>query len=461
MGPERKTLFFRLVATQIACGLILLLMLGGLQVWQALRPQAGGFDRDLQFHARVVAATLDEPDLVTRFPREDVVNVESLLDEAHGFDGRRIGFQVLGRSAGLLHRSSHAPPHAFPTPAAGFGTMEIAQEAWRVLVSPVAGTDVVVVVGERTHDRWRRGIAVALGGAGPLLMAIPVVLLGGWLASRFAVRPLRQVVADISGRPAGDTRPISPARGVAEIEPLVGELNRLLQRIQQAREAERSFFADAAHELKTPLAVVATQAHLLATSATPAERQAALADIERTLGRTSRLVHQLLALAAADSRLDAPAAQQVDLVELLAERLAALSPRADEAGIELALDAPATLALNAHRDSFVSLVDNLLDNALRYNRRGGKVEVVLAATPCGCELRVADTGTGIPPGERARVFERFYRAAGTAAPGSGLGLAIVQAVATRHGGAVRVEAREDGRPGSVFVVSIGAPPAGA
>lgn len=452
--PKSRTLFFRLMVAQAACGIILLIMLACVQFWQALRPVDGGFDRYMRFHARVVAATLDEPDLASAFPHADVANVEQLLDEANGFDGRRVGVQVLGMHGELLHRSSHAPAIAFGMRPAGFHEIEVRQERWRVLVSPVEEAGVTLVVGERTSDRLARGGRAALGIAGPLLFTLPVVFLGGWLASRFAVRPLRQVVASISTRPTGDRMPIAPGRSVAEIEPLIEELNRLLERIQLAREMERDFFADAAHELKTPLAVVAMQAHLLATSPTQADRSLALADLERTLQRTSHLVNQLLALAAADNRMGMQSLEPVDLAELLAERLAAMAMLADENEVELALHAPDVFMIVANRESLVSLVDNLFDNALRYNRPGGKVEVSLELTSAGCELRVADTGIGIPPTERTRVFDRFYRVAGITAPGSGLGLSIVQATVERLHGTALIEGRTDGRPGTVFVVRL-------
>lgn len=452
MPIERGTLFLRLVATQVACGMALLLALGGVRVWETLRPEVGRLDQDLRFHARVASAPLDEPDTLAAFPTADLRNVEDLLEEAAGFDGRRIAFQALDPEGRLLHRSAHAPTSPWPVLPPGFHDLEVAGVPWRVFVMVADVSDLLVVAGERVDDRTSRTRSIAADVGGPLVLILPALLVGGWFASRYAMRPLRQVVARLASRPAGDTTPVPAVRGIAELAPLVHELNTLLARMHDARLVERHFFADAAHELKTPLAVVATQAHLLATAASDPDRVTALADLEQALQRASHLVSQLLSLAAAESRAGSDPAD-VDLADLLAERLAVLSPLADARRVELSLDAPSPVVVSAAPDDLVSLFDNLIDNAIRYNRPGGLVDATLARTGDTVTVTITDTGPGIPPADRARVFERFYRGPGVTAAGSGLGLPIVRAVAGRLGGVVRLGERTDA-PGGLIVTVV-------
>ena len=155
MAIDRGTLFLRLVATQVACGLALLLALAGVRVWDTLRPEVGRLDQDLRFHARVVSAPLDEPDTLAAFPTADLLNVEDLLDEAAGFDGRRIAFQALGPEGRLLHRSAHAPASAWPPLPPGFHDIEVAGVPWRVFVMVADVSHLLVLAGERDEDRAR------------------------------------------------------------------------------------------------------------------------------------------------------------------------------------------------------------------------------------------------------------------------------------------------------------------
>jgi two-component system, OmpR family, sensor histidine kinase QseC len=210
---------------------------------------------------------------------------------------------------------------------------------------------------------------------------------------------------------------------------------------------------DAAHELRTPMAVIAAQAHVLNAAETPGERAHAAAAMEGALARASHLSSQLLALAALDERRGRVQPQAVDLAELVQQTLAQATATAEARGLALSLDAPEHLSARLDLGAFQSVLQNLVDNALNYVPRGGRVEVLLAAEGAGWRLRVADDGPGIPPEEQPHVFERFVRGREAQAEGTGLGLAIVRQAVQRLGGSVALQRGLGGR-GAAFEVRV-------
>ncbi|MFH7042526.1 sensor histidine kinase [Paucibacter sp. JuS9] len=262
-----------------------------------------------------------------------------------------------------------------------------------------------------------------------------------WLSVRWGLMPLRQLAQRIAQRRAGDLTPLMVDRSYAETAPVVSSLNALLQRESQRLDAERNFLADAAHELRTPLAAVSAQAHLLLQEPEPDARRDAATALRQGIERVSHLLAQLLTMARAEARDDPAkqAGQRLDLAELLRERAALLAPLARGRHIELSLQAPDELYWLGERSALHSVIDNLLDNAIRYTPPGGRVEASLRARPGGelC-LSVADDGPGIALAEQERVFERFYRVAGNSETGTGLGLAIARRMAQRLRGRIEV-----------------------
>jgi signal transduction histidine kinase len=218
---------------------------------------------------------------------------------------------------------------------------------------------------------------------------------------------------------------------------------------------ERAFVQDAAHELRTPMAVISAQAHVLTRATTAAERQQAETALDSAIARASHLSQQLLALAALDDA-RAPAPQALDLTTLTEQALAEAATTAQARHIDLSLDAPEHLPATLDVGAYQSVLRNLLDNALRYVPEGGTIEVSLQPRPSGWRLCVADNGPGIPPEDHARLFERFVRGRAPTAPGTGLGLAIVKQAVQRLGGEVRVLTGLQGR-GVAFEVQV--PPA--
>lgn len=285
-----------------------------------------------------------------------------------------------------------------------------------------------------------------------MLLQFSIVLLPIWFALSRGLRPLYKLSAEIGAKDENDLRPIDIDATYEELTPLSGALDSLLLQLRGKIEREHAFVQDAAHELRTPLAVISAQAHVLALAATPQERAEAERRMDHAIARASHLVQQLLMLAHVGS--ERPLVrEQVDLAHLVRQELAVAAPAAMRRGIELALDAPDRLPAEMEREAFQSILHNLLDNAVRYVQQGGAVVVELLRQDGNCLLAVTDNGPGIALGERDRVFERFYRVAGNDAPGSGLGLAIVRQAAERLGGKVSLSAGVEGR-GCIFSVRL-------
>lgn len=342
----------------------------------------------------------------------------------------------------MLISQALQPPAQLPAPAPEFALWELAgQRYWLVTVRSPRWE--LVLLEPLPADEWVIGWEL-LSLVQPMLIALPLALLPLWLAVRSGLRPLRGLVARISTREPDDASPLGITLRHAELQPLISAYEALLARARQRIEAERRFVQDAAHELRTPLAVIVTQAHVVATAPHPAEHEPARAALERAVGRASHLVHQLLTLAQLEGApvASASAGTPVDVVSLVRDLIIAAAPTAAQRDIELALDSPDTLLAPVDVAAFHSIVDNLLSNALRYLPPGGRVVVGLRCEPTSpaahLVLTVQDDGPGIPEPQRERLFERFQRGHHPGVAGTGLGLAIVRQAAVRLGGQVRV-----------------------
>ncbi|MEC5161270.1 sensor histidine kinase [Janthinobacterium sp. CG3] len=285
-----------------------------------------------------------------------------------------------------------------------------------------------------------------------MLIAFPFVLLPLWLSVAGGLRPLRDLSERIAAKGPDDLAPLHIDGKYAELAPLTGALDRLLGQLRNKIAREHSFVQDAAHELRTPMAVISAQAHVLTVALEPAQRAEAGQRMEHAIARASHLIRQLLDLAHIDSA-QAQAVAVLDLAQLARQELAMLAPAAMARGLELSLDAPDTLLHSLEAHAFQSILQNLLTNAIRYAYDGGRVAVTLRRQAGTLTLSVADDGPGIPQVQRALVFERFYRGVGHNATGAGLGLAIVTQAVARLRGSVRLTAGLDGK-GCAFAVTI-------
>jgi signal transduction histidine kinase len=265
----------------------------------------------------------------------------------------------------------------------------------------------------------------------PLLFVLPA--LGGWLwfAAWRGLKPLDEVAREISQRAPQRLDAVTPATAPQEIRPLIEALNSLFARVAAALENERRFTADAAHELRTPLAAIRAQAQVAARARDEAERQHALEQLAASAQRAAHLVEQLLTLARLDPAATLPMAE-LRLDQLAAEVCAEQGTQALAKEIALELVATEAAPLIGNEAMLRVLLRNLIDNAIRYTPPGGKVGVGITARAGGVTLSVCDNGPGIPPERRALALQRFHRLAGQETEGSGLGLSIVARIAELH-----------------------------
>jgi two-component system, OmpR family, sensor histidine kinase TctE len=261
-----------------------------------------------------------------------------------------------------------------------------------------------------------------------------------WFAVTRALAPLVQLRQEIEQRTHRDLSPLVAAHVPLEVRPLIASMNALLERLSAALSSQQRFIADAAHQLRTPIAGLRTQTELALRLSAPAEVRATLTHLQTAAERTTHLVNQLLSLARAEpSAGHAQAMETLDVAVLARTTTTEWVPRALERGIDLGFDGPDTPA-RVKGDGFLlhEMLGNLIDNAVRYTQHGGHVTVRLAHAEDAIEIGVEDNGPGIPANERDAVLERFHRVLGTGVEGCGLGLAIAREIVLRHGGHIRV-----------------------
>jgi len=316
----------------------------------------------------------------------------------------------------------------------GLADVNVNGEVWRTF--GVASEGRVIQVAQPERIRSRLAAQAALHSVAPLAwLALPLLLVLWWVLG-LLTRPLRKLAADVQQRDAVALGPLPEAGLPDEVRPLVSALNALLMRLGDSLATQRAFVADAAHELRSPLTALKLQLRVLQAAPDAAARDEALAALAAGIERSARLVEQLLALARSEP---GPAGHPapLDLAAVARDALADLWPLAQARQIRLSLEAPQPLRLDGDRAGLFALVRNLVDNALRYGREGGQVMVALALQGDGSALlTVDDDGPGIPPEDRARAFDRFWRRDPGQGDGAGLGLAIAAAVARRHGASI-------------------------
>lgn len=389
-------------------------------------------------------------------PGEPVARVEDLIIQIWTADGTQLYRSASGR---LL-----------PDPVVlGFSDVRSREATYRVyaMATPLQVTQVA----QDTRVRSATARALALRSVGPIVAAAPLLMLVVWWVVGLSLEPVARTRAQLAARRPDDLSPVSDADLPDEVRPLVQELNLLLERVRQAFALQQQFVGDAAHELRTPLAALALQLQGLRRAGDDAAtREQAIARLSDGVARATRLIEQLLSMARYDGGSPAPALVPTDLVQAVREAVAQVLPAANARRIELALEGPDQARVAGQSDALVLLARNLLDNAVKYTLEGGRVDIGIAAAPQGMvTLTIDDTGPGIPPAERERVFDRFYRIDPGQAQGSGLGLSLVRTLARRHGaevtladapgGGLRVTVAFHAAAGSAATGSS-APPAG-
>lgn len=373
-------------------------------------------------------------------------------DEPEGVDAPqlhryapKVAFQVFHEGR-LSMRSSNAPAQPLLDPSGpvidGFRTLRVGDTRWRVFATHGRERDVRVFVGEQVESRDAILWALLRSALTPLVLALPLLGLALWWAVRRGMAPLRLLGRVLAQRSPQALQPVQLDKAPAEMVPMIEALNGLFARISTLLESERRFTADAAHELRTPIAAIRAQAQVALGAMDNAERQHALQATLQGCDRAARLVEQMLTLARLEA-LQAGATQTVDLKALCQQLLAEAAPLALERQQQLALDADAhaatPLRVRGEPALLTVMVRNLVDNACRYSPPGARVELRLRREAESVLLDVEDSGPGLQADEQARLGERFFRVLGSGQPGSGLGWSIVRRIAAVHQATLAVD----------------------
>ncbi len=379
---------------------------------------------------------------------------------AHEYEGK-LGFVVFDAQGGVLLHSASMPLNGFadvriertrpageraperPDSAAallgvpaGYHDAVIDRERWNVFLLEDRGGGTWILVGDRADVRGELAGQIAFRSMVPELVSLPVLAVLVWLAVGWGLRPLQRMAQLLKSRDPDNLSPLVLPRLPDELEPAVASLNRLLGQVAELLDRERRFLSYAAHELRTPLAVLRLQASNALQAPDPLDREQALVQLDRSVVRATRLVEQLLALARLEPGAVRVDAVRLDLATVVRNEIAELGTMAFDRGQEVTLDVDEGQDFHVRADEscMLILLQNLISNAVRHTPEQGQVRVWLHATPDAVEMHVQDSGPGVPPPLRARVFERFFREG--PGQGAGLGLSIVSRIVELHGGQV-------------------------
>lgn len=420
MNSLRRTLLISLLGA-----IALIFAVGGYLTYRTAR---GEVDELMDYQLRQFALSLRDQHFSQPFSEPIAPPEESLDFVIQIWDGQGVRLY-------LSHPHSVLPALA----RIGYNTVDTTEGKWRVFSIPLRNQ--VIQIAQPMKVRGKMAADAAFRTLIPLLMLMPLLGVLIWYLVGRGLRPLEQLAHEVGKRRA-DSLDALPTQTVPdEARPLVLALNELLQRLEHTLSTQRAFVADAAHELRTPLAALQIQLQLTERASDDAARKVALGELRSGLQRATHLVQQLLTLARQE-----PGSESVPLVPLmladvarraLADHAALAAARHIDLGAEELDD---TIFVAGDAAALRTLIGNLIDNAIRYTPAGGRVDVSIRLEPSGahaverhCMLEVGDSGPGIPAHDRERVLDRFYRREGTEQPGSGLGLAIVDSIARRHG----------------------------
>jgi two-component system sensor histidine kinase QseC len=434
MTSLRTRLFAILVA---ATGLIWLCAVAWIYI-QTKNEVEHVLDTRLQEAARMVQS------LVTNSDGAGSHNTQAALavvPEQTSYE-RQLSCQIWSLDGRLVARSSGAPNERLSDHPNGFSEQVVNGETWRVYAVEDATKGIRVMVGDRLGLRERLVTDLIKGLLAPTLLIIPLLGLLIWTSLGRGLRPLQNMAEELQKRDAEDMRAIDARHAPREIRPVVGALNKLFEKVDAARRHEREVTAFAAHELRTPLAGLKTQAQIAMTAADPAIKAGALQQILVSVDRTSRLVRQLLAVARLDARADIERNDHVNVGKMLEDVAAALSPTSDQ--IRVILD-PALhqTSLRTNLELLTVALRNLFENALQHMPNGGTARWSVQRGSGRLLIALEDEGPGIPEEELSHVANRFFRGRHRSASGSGLGLAIVELALRRLNASLTLKNRSD------------------
>ncbi|MBU3696672.1 ATP-binding protein [Dechloromonas sp.] len=368
---------------------------------------------------------------------EDGDHIEDLGDAGHKYQ-RQLRFQLWSADGRLLLRSQNAPESPL-TAISGFSETSTKSDGhWRHYSQWNNEKSLQIQVSENHRIRDELIGQIAWRLLFPALLGLPLIGFWVWLATRHGLSSLDNIAREITQRDPQQLYALTPDAAPVEIRPLLEALNDLLGRVGHALDNERRFTADAAHELRTPLAALLAQLQVAQRARNDEERTQSLDQLQTGLHRAAHLVEQMLQLARLDPENGLPDAGPVSLTAVCEDVCAELGKDILARQIDFSLDADGEGSIHGKAEWLRVLVRNLLDNALRYTQQGGAIRVAIRQSADAATLEIADNGPGIPAEQRAEVCQRFHRLDQTGLPGSGLGLAIVARIVELHGASLQL-----------------------
>ncbi len=349
--------------------------------------------------------------------------------------------RVITKDGAVLYVSH--PQAKVPHPSvAGLSTQKYQNNQWRFFAVKVNQETIQVAQSLKLRKKTIKDTAISLMLS--QLLFIPVLVILIFYAIRKALSPLSALSAEIKHRESLNLKPFSDDKIPTEIKPLVHSLNIFMAKVSDMVGVLKRFTSDAAHELRTPITALKLQLTLIEQSSSDAEREVAIQNLKTGINRSEQLVSQLLTLARIEPNSQAKENQSINMLNLIKESIEGLLPLAHEKCIDLGLNTSEVFVISGVPQNIAILINNIVDNAIRYTPINGKVDISLFSDSQNIILEVNDSGVGIATHELERVFERFYRGDNQNIDGSGLGLSIVKEIATQHGAYIQLSNLDPG-----------------
>lgn len=440
-----SSLRWRLLVLVSIAVLVALGVAAGLSYRQARHEVEEMMDGQVAKTAQLMLAHAQQnPDRLAELP--------NLIADQRGVRVRRstlpFEYQIGKQDGTILMRSPNVPSSAFKGNI-GFSTIEHANQPWRSLIVETADGAYRIQVAQSIPKRDREALEIARKTVLPLGIIFPLLLVAIYFSVSVGLKPLNRLAADVLNRSPENLSPLVSQTSLREVQPLVSAINRLLFRLSGSLENERRFTADAAHELRTPLAAARIQTQVAMLSEATEARNHALSQTLAGIDRATRLVDQMLRLARLDPLAQLPSTTAVNLADLMNDVVAGMRDTAPEKTIEACLQGGGDgdgkwTVINGDAGLLEVALRNLIGNALRYSPPNSRVEVFLRNDQGALVVSVCDRGPGVNPEDLPRLAERFFRGQAVTGEGSGLGLTIVHRIAELHGAALELRNRESG-----------------
>ena len=400
------------------------------------------YDANLQQVAHVIAAQHLASQGATHLYRNNQIGSGTKIEKEEEFFVR-----VLAKDGRVLYISD--PNAEIPLPTTlGLSTQGLKSKRWRFFSVKAKEETIQVAQSLRLRKNTIKETAYSLMAS--QLLFIPLLVLLIFYAIRKALFPVSILSKDIQYRDSADLNPFAEDNVPAEVKPLVRSLNLFMGKVSLMVDVLKRFTSDAAHELRTPITALKLQMQVLEQSRSKSERESAIQNLKTGINRSEQLVSQLLSLARLEPDNQSVHLQSLNMLELVKESFQELLPLAHEKSIDIGLIKADNCEIDGTQQEIRMLIDNILDNAIRYTPNSGKIDVSLINQVGHVVLEIKDSGPGISENDLERVFERFYRGENQHISGSGLGLAIVKDIATRHGAVIKLSNNNPGLSFKVF-----------